>query len=126
MLQEFAVSFKISDWRPANKKFIKVNDLPALPKNILNFGELKVKDYVIYTKCLLNKEPLPTVLVSINTKGDDTWDDSQRRLLAQHSVAMLEQCGDHSKQCRNNVATLCCVKNLRWESSRVATPLEFY
>lgn len=69
------VSFKISDWRPANKKLIKVNDLPALPKNILNFGELKVKDYVLYTKCLLNKEPLPTVLVSITTKGDDTWDD---------------------------------------------------
>ena len=66
------VSFKISDWRPANKKLIKVNDLPALPKNILNFGELKVKDYVLYTKCLLNKEPLPTVLVSITTKGDDT------------------------------------------------------
>lgn len=75
LLQEFAVSFKISDWRPANKKLIKVNDLPALPKNILNFGELKVKDYVLYTKCLLNKEPLPTVLVSITTKGDDTWDD---------------------------------------------------
>ena len=48
------------------------------------------------------------------------------RLLAQHSVAMLEQCGDLSKQCRNNVATLCCVKILRWETSLVATPLEFY
>ena len=78
MLQEFAVSFKISDWRPANKMNRGSSTkkyLPALPKNILNFGELKVKDYVLYTKCLLNKEPLPTVLVSITTKGDDTWDD---------------------------------------------------
>lgn len=46
MLQEFEVSFKISDCWLANKKLIKVNDLPALPKNILNFEELKVKDYV--------------------------------------------------------------------------------
>ena len=36
-------------------------------------------------------------------KGDVTRDDSQRRFLAQHSVAMLEQCCDDSKQCRNNV-----------------------
>ena len=120
------VGFKISDCRLTNKKLIKVNDLPALPKNILNFGELKVKDYVLYTKYLFNKEPLTTVLVSFTTKGDDTWDDSQRRFLAQHSVAMLEQCCDHSKQCRNNVAKLCCVKNLRCESSRVTTRLEFY
>ena len=42
------------------------------------------------------------------SKGDVTWDDSQRRCLEKHSVAMLEQCCDHSKQCRNNVATLCC------------------
>ena len=44
-------------------------------------------------------------------KGDVTRDDSQRRFLAQHSVAMLEQCCNYSKQCRNNVATLCCAKN---------------
>ena len=36
---------------------------------------------------------------------------------------MLEQCCNHSKQCRNNVATLCCAKNRRCESSRVASPL---
>ena len=35
-------------------------------------------------------------------------EDSQRRFLAQHSAAMLEQCCNHSKQCRNNVARLCC------------------
>ena len=37
----------------------------------------------------------------------------------QHSVAMLEQCCNYSKQCRNNVATLCHAKNSRrCESSR--------
>ena len=33
-------------------------------------------------------------------------DDSQRRSLVQHIVAMLGQCCNYSKQCRNNVATL--------------------
>ena len=40
--------------------------------------------------------------------GNVTLDDSQRRFLPQHSVAMLEQCCNPSKQCRkqcrNNVA----------------------
>ena len=53
------------------------------------------------------------------SKGDVTRNDSQRRVLAQHGVAMLEQCCNHSKQCRNNDATLCCAKNRRCESSRV-------
>ena len=44
------------------------------------------------------------------TKGDVTRDDSQPRFLAQHSVAMLEQYCNYSKQCCNNVATLCCAK----------------
>ena len=39
-----------------------------------------------------------------------------------NSVAMLEQCCKHSKQCRRNVATLCCAKNRRCESSRVTSP----
>ena len=37
------------------------------------------------------------------TKGDVTWDDSQRRFLAQDSVVMLEQCCNYSKQCCNAV-----------------------
>ena len=41
---------------------------------------------------------------------------------AQQSAAMLEQCCNHSKQCRNNVATLCCAKNRRCESSRLTSP----
>ena len=48
-------------------------------------------------------------------RGDGTRDDSQRRfleqpreneLLVQHSVAMLQQGCNNSKQFRNNVATL--------------------
>ena len=42
--------------------------------------------------------------------------------LAQHSVAMLEQCCKHLKHCRNNVATLCCAKNRRDNSSRSRAP----
>ena len=30
---------------------------------------------------------------------------------------MLEQRCNYSKQCRNNIATMCCAKNHRWESS---------
>ena len=44
-------------------------------------------------------------------EGDVTRDDSQRRLLAQHIVAMLEQCCNYSKQCRNNVALKIVVAN---------------
>ena len=40
-------------------------------------------------------------------EGDTREEMEQRRFWAQHSVAMLEQCCNHSKQCRNNVATLC-------------------
>ena len=59
----------------------------------------------------------------LGSLGDVTQDDSQRRFLAQHCVAMLEQCCNHLKQCRNNVATLCCAKNRRCESCRVTSPL---
>ena len=37
---------------------------------------------------------------------------------------MLEQYCSHSKQCNNNVATLCYAKNRRCESSHVTTPLD--
>ena len=55
-------------------------------------------------------------------KGDVTREDLQRRCLAQHILAMLEKCCNYSKQCRNNVATLCCAKNRRCESSGVTSP----
>ena len=40
------------------------------------------------------------------------------QFLAQHSVAMLEHCS-HSKQCRNNVEMMFCVKNRRCKSFRI-------
>ena len=57
-------------------------------------------------------------------KGDVTPDNSQRRFLTQHGVAMLEQCWNYSKQCRNNVCrnNVCCAKNRRCESLRVTSP----
>ena len=61
---------------------------------------------------------LAPVTLKVMLHGED---DSQRRFLAQHSVAMLEQCCNHSKQCRNNVATLCCAKNHRCKSSCVTS-----
>ena len=48
-------------------------------------------------------------------KGHVTRDDRQ------HNDAMLEQRCNHSKQYRNNVATLCCAKNRRCESFRNIT-----
>ena len=63
-----------------------------------------------------------SIICIVCFKGDVTWDDSQRRFFAQHSVAMLEQCCYHLNQCRNNVVTLCCAKNRRCESSRVTSP----
>ena len=63
-----------------------------------------------------------TVKNNNTSKGDVTRDDSQRQFLEQHSYAMLEQCSNYSKQCRNNVTTLCCAKNRRCESPRVTSP----
>ena len=55
-------------------------------------------------------------------KDDVTRNDPQRRFLVQHSVVMLEQCCNYSKQYHNSVATLCCAKNRRCESFRVTSP----
>ena len=66
--------------------------------------------------------PDEKIYVSKQSKGDVTGDESKRRILAQHSIATLKQCCNHSKQCSNNVATLCCAKNRRCESSRLASP----
>ena len=39
---------------------------------------------------------------------------------------MLEQCCNYSKQCRNNVATLCCAKSRRCYSFRVTLLLRWF
>ena len=52
------------------------------------------------------------------------WNIRQQQFFAQHNLtAILEQCCNHSKQCCNNVATLCCAKNRPCESSRLTSPL---
>ena len=53
-------------------------------------------------------------------KVDVTQDDLQQRFLAQHRN--VEQCCNYLKQCRNNVATLCCTRNHFCESSSVTSP----
>ena len=45
-------------------------------------------------------------------------------ILAQHSIAMLEQCCNPSKQCCSNVAMLHCAKNRCYELSRVTQTLK--
>ena len=55
-------------------------------------------------------------------KGDATRYDSQRRFLAQRSVAtLLRHCLEYLQHC-SNITTLCCVKNRRCESYRVTSP----
>ena len=58
------------------------------------------------------------------TYGDVTREDSQRRFLAQLSVAtLLRHCFEWLQHC-SNIAMLCCAKNRRCESSRVTSPLQ--
>ena len=82
-----------------------------------------MKWILILVQALLQTRTARLLRLSI-THGDVTRDDSQRRFLAQHSVAMLEQCCNHYKQCRNYLAPLCCAKNSLCESSRVTSPLD--
>ena len=49
-------------------------------------------------------------------------DGQQQLFLVQHRVGMLEQCCNHSKQCRCNVAMLHCPKNRRCELCCVTSP----
>ena len=53
------------------------------------------------------------------SSDDVTRDDSQRRFVAQHSVAtLLRHCFEWLQHCPN-IAAMCCAKNRRCESSRV-------
>ena len=65
------------------------------------------QDTAWYSFCLV-QEKCASLAEHYTTdkKGDVTLDDSQRRFLAQHSVAMLEQRCNHSKRCRNRNAVL--------------------
>ena len=92
--------------------------LPLMGPHVLRVG-------LGYVHTLLESFSCRQVICNSSLKGDVTPDDSQQRFLAQDMVAMLEQCCNHSKQCRNNVVTLYCAENRRCESSRVTSPLDF-
>ena len=87
------------------------------PTILLLFSVLMLRTLGRFTAWLLLKE-----LWLWPQESDVTRDESQRKFWAQHIFAMLEQCCNYSEQCRNNVATLCCAKNRRCESSRVTSP----
>ena len=55
--------------------------------------------------------------------GDVTRDNSQRRFLAQYSVATLLRYFFEWLQHCFNIAMLCCARNCRCELSRVTSPL---
>ena len=80
-------------------------------KKVFKFVVLPIKSNQVVDYVAFLTFPLP----SSELQGDVTPEDSQKRFLTQHSVAILEQC-------RNKDATLCCAKNRRCESSRVTSP----
>ena len=112
--------FLVQFWRQQEKKTHGQNDwLIDCYYNSRQLGLLQIT-----TTCLYNLRSLGyynsrqlllqfTTGITIHDRTVVTRDDSQRRFLAQHSVAISEQCCVHSKQWLNNVATLCCAKNRR-------------
>ena len=65
---------------------------------------------------------VPCLQVGGSHKGNATQEDSQRRFLAQHSVAtLLQHCFEELQHC-SNIATWCCAKNRHCESSHVTSP----
>ena len=61
--------------------------------------------------------------VVTETWADVSRDNSQRRFLAQYIVTtLLWYCFEWLQHCFN-IATMCCAKNRRCESSRVTSPL---
>ena len=79
------------------------------------------------TKCLRIRvalEHTTTLLPRGGGKGRRGIEDSQRRFLAQLSVAtLLRHCFEWLQHC-SNIAMRCCTKNCRCESSRVTSPLQ--
>ena len=88
-----------------------------LPSQSFNYKKRRKKFFKLLLVPRLN-----VCLGEVSAKGDVTRDDSQRRLLAQLYIAMLEPCCNYSKQRRNNAVILCCAKNRCCESTRVTSP----
>ena len=102
-------------------EFVKCSTSQFWP---LLFSCPEVPFFVLETSSRLHVDE--ALLDIVNTSyGDVTRDNSERRSLVQHSLAMLEQCCHHFKQCRSNVSTLHFAKNRRCESQRVTSPLCF-
>ena len=68
-------------------------------ENVLSLGKKEIRTSFKF-------RPRIVVLV-LQSEGDVTQDDSQRRFLAQHSVAtLLRRCFEWLQHC-SNIATLC-------------------
>ena len=109
----YSISATVDEWKLISWwEFVKCGTCQFWP---LSFScqEVPFLFLEISSRLLVDETLLDIVNMSY---GDVTRDDSQRRSLAQHSVAMLEQCCHHLKQCRSNVATLHCAKNRRCKS----------
>ena len=75
-------------------------ELQSLKRLELKFGlRLQFSEFFDTVRILLDVLFHVFRFSKASFKGDVTEDDSQRRLLAQHSAATLEQCCNHSKQC---------------------------
>ena len=75
--------------------------------------------FMCVRKNLRAKMKFTVCKVAHKRKGDISRDNSQRRFLAQHSVAtLLRHCFEWLQHC-SNIAAQCCAKNRRCESSRV-------
>ena len=121
--------FKLG-YSPYIRVYLQETDFPTLIDKLREVKQTRLSTnscfsdglttVAVVTPC--HQRPLLTSSWSRRSKGDVTRDDSQQRFLAQHSVAMLEQLCNYSKQYRNNVATLFCAKNRRCESPRVTIP----
>ena len=85
--------------------------------------QLTLGDYLVSFRNLIGDNCYEKI-DTVHSYGLVKRDDSQRRLLAQHSVTtLLRHCFEWLQYC-SSIATLCCAKNRRCESSRVRSPLK--
>ena len=115
------LSSRFSIW--SNQKFhndYKVNNALTF---FIDFSSTKTICWHYWFFCSLSVNVRATL--NARLRWCYTRDDSQRQFLVQNSVAILGRCCSNSKQCRNNVATLCWSENRRCESSRVTSFLRF-
>ena len=86
--------YDISSIKSVTRKFLEVS----------RCGRAKQRQRNVQKKCAARAK------LFFANQGDVKRDDSQRRFLVQHSVEMLEQCCNHSKERRNKVAVHVALK----------------